>query len=242
MAIHKKVPAFPLKGMVEERIYIAKSGNDVRAFTIVGGKVYEISLVAKESAPSSGGSGGTTDHSKLDNLGYDTSGHTGFVDDSGDTITGQLLIDGGADEIQLRVQGNGTQTSNIFEIETSAAADQFTVSNAGKAFIAGEAEIDGDLNHDGSNVGFYGTAPASQPAALTQTYSTSDRTLSAYTADDESSAYTGIDNAQAGVVYAQVSDLNALRTAYENLRAFVEDGIQFLNALTDDMQLNGLEQ
>lgn len=37
--------------------------------------------------------------------------------------------------------------------------------------------------------------------------------------DDESSAYTGIDNAQGGSVYATVADLNALRVAYEDLRA-----------------------
>ena len=50
-----------------------------------------------------------------------------------------------------------------------------------------------------------------------------DDTLSAYTSDDESASYTGIDNAQGGAVYATVADLNALRTAYENLRAFAED-------------------
>jgi len=32
--------------------------------------------------------------------------------------------------------------------------------------VVGNAEIDGDLNHDGSNVGFYGTAPAAQHAAI----------------------------------------------------------------------------
>jgi len=31
-----------------------------------------------------------------------------------------------------------------------------------------EVEIDGDLNHDGSNIGFYGTAPAAQSAAYTR--------------------------------------------------------------------------
>lgn len=32
--------------------------------------------------------------------------------------------------------------------------------------VVGHAEIDGNLNHDGSNVGFYGTAPAAQHAAI----------------------------------------------------------------------------
>jgi hypothetical protein len=85
-----------------------------------------------------------------------------------------------------------------------------------------------------------GATPASRAAAYTQTYSTADRTLSAYTADNESSAYTGIDNAQAGTVYAQLTDLNALRVAYENLRAFTEDIAQMLNASVDDLQTFGL--
>lgn len=111
-----------------------------------------------------------------------------------------------------------------------------------KQTFGGEVEIDGALNHDGATVGFRGAAPVAMPAALVQTYATADRTLSAYTPDDESAAYTGIDNAQAGTVYATVADLNALRAAYENLRAFLEDLAQFANALVDDLQLQGLEQ
>lgn len=45
----------------------------------------------------------------------------------------------------------------------------------------------------------------------------------AYTSDGEGSAYTGIDNAQAGTVYATVADLNQLRVAYETLRASYDD-------------------
>ncbi len=35
----------------------------------------------------------------------------------------------------------------------------------GGALTVGAAEIDGDLNHDGANVGFYAKAPVAQPAA-----------------------------------------------------------------------------
>lgn len=47
--------------------------------------------------------------------------------------------------------------------------------------------------------------------------------LNAYTSDGEGAAYTGIDNAQAGTVYATVADLNQLRVAYETLRASYDD-------------------
>lgn len=107
---------------------------------------------------------------------------------------------------------------------------------------AGAVIIGGDLDHNGSNVGFYNVTPVARASALVQTYSTADRTLSAYAADNEGSAYSGIDNLQVGNVYAQLTDLNALRVAYENLRAFTEDIAEFVNALVDDMQSYGLEQ
>jgi hypothetical protein len=40
------------------------------------------------------------------------------------------------------------------------------VSSTGNIRVVGNAEIDGDLNHDGSNVGFYGAAPVAQHAAI----------------------------------------------------------------------------
>lgn len=60
-------------------------------------------------------------------------------------------------------------------------------------------------------IGFWNATPVVQ------------QVTNAYSTDDESSAYSGIDNLQVGSVYAQVSDLNQLRTAYENLRASYDD-------------------
>jgi len=74
----------------------------------------------------------------------------------------------------------------------------------------------------------------------TQTYATAARTVNAYTTDAESGAYTGIDNAQAGTPYAQLTDLNSLRTAYENLRASYDNLLQVTTALIDDLQSTGL--
>lgn len=50
-----------------------------------------------------------------------------------------------------------------------------------------------------------------------------NQTVNTYTSDSESSPYTGIDNTQVGTVYAQLTDLNSLRTAYENLRTSYDD-------------------
>lgn len=73
-------------------------------------------------------------------------------------------------------------------------------------------------------------------AAFTQTYNTATRTVSAYTTDNESTPYTGIDNAQVGSAYAQLTDLNALRTAYVNLEAAHLNLLQIVTALIDDAQ------
>jgi hypothetical protein len=51
----------------------------------------------------------------------------------------------------------------------------------------------------------------------------SQQIIASYTADDESAAYSGIDNAQTGAVYAALADVNNLRTAYENLRSSYEN-------------------
>lgn len=94
----------------------------------------------------------------------------------------------------------------------------------------------------GVQLAFFGATGSARTAAYTQTYATATRTLSAYTSDPENSAYTGIDNAQAGTPYAKLTDLNALRVAYENLRVFVENAVQVLNQTIDDHQAYGLFQ
>jgi len=169
-----------------------------------------------------------------------------------------LTIDGAGQQIK---DTNGNELLKLGEV--ASAVNQVQITNAatgGTAKVAatgddsniglelipkgtgavkatGPLNVTGALDHDGSTVGFYGVTPASRPAALTQTYSTADRTLSAYTPDPESSAYTGAADSE-----AKLADLNSLRVAYENLRAFTEDLAQLVNALIDDLQLNGLEQ
>jgi hypothetical protein len=142
--------------------------------------------------------------------------------------------------------------------QVAAAVNELTATNAATGSgplleaTGGDANIDVtvrgkgtggvQVSRAGGKLAFFGAALAARAAALTQTYATADRTLSAYAANAQNVAYTGQDNAQAGTVYAKVADLNTLRTAYENLRAFAEDVAQLLNALVDDLQAYGLEQ
>ncbi len=58
------------------------------------------------------------------------------------TFTVGQVIDGSADEIQLRVQAHSTQTSNILVVEQSGGADLLTVTNGGITTVAGNAVVD----------------------------------------------------------------------------------------------------
>jgi hypothetical protein len=78
-------------------------------------------------------------------------------------------------------------------------------------------------------IGFLGAAAVARPAAYTQTYSTATRTIN----PTSTGAFTGIDNAQAGAVYAKVADLNTLRTD-------LLSAIQAVNQIIDDLQAYGL--
>jgi len=86
----------------------------------------------------------------------------------------------------------------------SAAASTFFLQHTGTAqsLLGGDLEIDGDLNHDGTNIGFYGTAPVAQSAAYTRNAAiVEDRTLLA-----SASATTTNNN---NVLAALIADLQA---------------------------------
>lgn len=82
--------------------------------------------------------------------------------------------------------------------------------------------------------------PPNRLSGFTQTYATADKTLGSYTADVESAAYTSVGAGVATLAnntdVAKLSDLNALRVAYENLRAFTEDLAKFVNSMVDDLE------
>lgn len=133
--------------------------------------------------------------------------------------------------IDLQLQGTtkatlGLDASDKLELVSAAG---IVLSNA--VTLGSDLTITGALDHNGSTVGFYGVTPVTRDTGYTSgTGLTADKTTANYTADDESTVYTGIDNAQGGTPYAQLTDLNALRVAYENLRAAFEDYAKQWNA------------
>lgn len=150
-------------------------------------------------------------------------------------------------------------STDLAATTVEAALDELDAEKIGKAggtatglitFGAGAALSDGQdlaigtgtgskLGQAASKLGFFGATPVARPGTYNLTGSV-DRTLGAYASDPETSAYTGQDNAAAGTTFAKVDDLNQLRTAYENLRVYVEDLAGIVIGTATDLKTLGL--
>lgn len=253
-SVTKKVPSKPLRGVVAGQINVAKDGDTVKLWTVLGGKVYELAMVAQASAPASGGSGGTTDHGNLTGLSDDD--HTQYLLRSVLTTKGDLFV---RTSSEIARQAVGADNKPL----VADAAQTNGVRYGGKILVD-EAEIDADLNHDGNNVGFYNVTPVARPSAYTQTYSTATRTHSNPTA----TALTDNSGGSADSTIAAMTDpadipltadalrddlvanyLAAARNNIADLAAKVNALIvdlanakQVLNQVIDDHQANGLLQ
>lgn len=71
---------------------------------------------------------------------------------TGNTFTVGQTVDGTADEVQLTVQANGTQTSNILVVENSAGTDLATVDNSGNLVVTGTSDLQGNISDSGGDV------------------------------------------------------------------------------------------
>ncbi len=97
-------------------------------------------------------------------LNYDT--------DEFEQTAGVLGIKYGASAVLYTTGGGGIdlnysatffqQSAGVLEVKDIFLRNDTDDATTGKLTIGGECEIDGDLNHDGSNVGFFGAAPTTQ--------------------------------------------------------------------------------
>lgn len=148
------------------------------------------------------------------------------------------------DSVTLRSTGNGlslVQNGNDIFISGDFLNIVFTTGNQlinGNKAFGGNTSF-GGTSHFTGNVGFYGVSPATRDT-YTDNYNTRSYTLNNYVPNSQG-AYAGIDSGQAGTPYAQVSDLNALRSAYENLRASYDNSIQIISAMISGDKRIGLK-
>ncbi len=124
--------------------------------------------------------------------------------------------------------------NSVLEYQMTATAMTLFGNNIAQA---NDVEIDGDLNHDGSGVGFFGIAPTTQPTAYTQTFATADKTHAARTA-----VSMGDLVATEGTGWGASSEANfdKITTAVDQLIADQVDTAAVVNALIDDLQALGL--
>ena len=121
--------------------------------------------------------------------------------------------------------GETAAASGRWGFYQAGGADNYFAGNVGFGVAPSEAlEV-----KDAGNIKFQTTTGTKIGTATTQKIGFWNATpviqqvTNAYTSDGEGSAYTGIDNLQVGTPYAQVSDLNQLRVAYETLRSSYDD-------------------
>lgn len=70
------------------------------------------------------------------------------------------------------IKGAASHAVSLQEWQDSSGNVLASVSSAGKIFTASEIEIDGDLNHDGTNIGFFGVTPTTRQTELTDELTT----------------------------------------------------------------------
>lgn len=104
--------------------------------------------------------------------------------------------------------------------------------------VTGQLELDGDLNHDGSNIGFFGTAPVAQAGAYTQTYATADKTH----ANPTATAPGDLVATDGGWGYSTEANADKVHDTLDKLVADMADIKQLVNAVIDDLQAYGLFQ
>ncbi len=85
------------------------------------------------------------------------------------------------DEGQLQVPITGIAGGLLLGGDAQWYSDSGVMRTPDAVHVDGSIELDADLNHDGSNIGFFGTAPAAQAAAYTPTNVSTDRSYDADT-------------------------------------------------------------
>ena len=178
------------------------------------------------------------------------------ADDTGEGIGIGFSIEAtanfvGAAIIHERTAQGSQGHLNFYTKQTTGVADPvlvFRLMDNGVTHTLGEIEIDGDLNHDGSNIGFFSVAPAARTAAWTQTYATATRTQNNLTSQTLTDSTGGVASTTVVAIAGTGDDAN-INNNFADLIAQVNALIvdltnvkQITNQIIDDQQTYGLFQ
>lgn len=157
------------------------------------------------------------------NYGFDTAGRHGINTNGTTTATLQIKNTASTTDKLLLLRHIASGTGNFIEGWDSTNATIFYVDSTGKGFFRGLDITDAKDISLGTTTGTKIGTSTTQKLGFWNKTPVVQQTTNSYTSNSQSSAYSGIDNLQVGTPYAQVSDLNLLRVAYETLRASYDD-------------------
>jgi len=159
------------------------------------------------------------------------------------THTGEIVAATSVSRMRLANTGTGLYDGIWVNVASGSEtlANACFISNGGEAILNGPSTAASIrianaamFSCTATTMSVFGNPPIARPGAYTLTYATNTRTLSAYTTDPENVAYTGAADSE-----AKLADLNALRVAYENLRASHDNLISFVRQLAADFGAGG---
>ena len=109
----------------------------------------------------------------------------------------KLSVDGDADQIQVVIQGNSTQTSDIFVVEKSDGTDLFKVTNTAGITVGGSSSI---ITPSSGNLGITDASDATKIVAIQASGATTGKTLTLISAhtDNRSITFPNVTDALVG--------------------------------------------
>jgi len=99
----------------------------------------------------------------------------------------KFSVDGDADQIQCMIQGNATQTSNIFVVEKSDGTDLFAISNTAGVTVGGSSAR---ITPSSGNIGLTDASDATKVIAFQASGATTAKTLTIISAHSDDRSLT----------------------------------------------------
>jgi len=154
-------------------------------------------------------------------------------------LNGHFYANGGSLILESAIGATFRRPADITTTHLNFLSNYGELYCQGQSEFDGTAHFDGDFDHNGTNVGFYGIAPVARSAAYTQTYATATRIHSNPTAT--SVATTAATNV-APFGYTTAAQADSIPVAINAAIIDIANIKQVVNQILDDFQLIGLLQ
>lgn len=145
------------------------------------------------------------------------------------TNAGNIVFNEGGDaSTDFRVEGDNDAnllftdaSADTVQVGAATASDSAKFYVSGKISTSGEIEINGDLNHDGTNIGFFGVAPTTRQTELTDELTTITHTAPGTT--DYAIAAPVDSSGGAAFGFSTADEFNTVMSVIANLQTRVNE-------------------